>query len=87
MNPDDNSKAESDSQRFADALKPAMPAVESDEDCLPRPERARRSLASAERLRALMNQGRTTALSDAPSISADRAEVLISEVAASRRAR
>lgn len=52
-----------------------------------RTRRADRALADAERLRELIDQARATRLSDMPAITADRADDLIREVAASRRAR
>lgn len=52
-----------------------------------RTRRADRALAEAERLRELVDRARTTRLSDMPPITADRADDLIREVAASRRSR
>lgn len=49
--------------------------------------RADRVLADAERLRELVDQARATRLSDMPAIAADRADDLVREVAAARRAR
>lgn len=49
--------------------------------------RADRALADAERLRELVDEARATRLSDMPAITADRADDLVREVAASRRAR
>ena len=45
------------------------------------------TLADAEHLRQLLEHGRTSRLADAPSITAERAEVLVGEVRAARRAR
>ncbi|HSL59722.1 MAG TPA: type II toxin-antitoxin system prevent-host-death family antitoxin [Acidimicrobiales bacterium] len=52
-----------------------------------RARRADRSLADAELLRDLLQQARATQLDDAPAMSAERAEQLIAEVAASRSVR
>lgn len=49
--------------------------------------RADRALGDAERLRELMERGREVPLADAPSISVDRAERLVAEVASARSAR
>jgi antitoxin (DNA-binding transcriptional repressor) of toxin-antitoxin stability system len=52
-----------------------------------RVRRADRSLAAAERLRDLLERGRSTRLADAPPVGAERAEQLIADVAATRSAR
>lgn len=52
-----------------------------------RVRRADRALAEAERLRDLLDRGRSARLSEAPAVSAERAEELVAEVAASRLAR
>jgi prevent-host-death family protein len=52
-----------------------------------RSRRTDRALADAEHLRQLVAQGRTASLADAPSITAERAEQLVGEVRAGRRAR
>ena len=52
-----------------------------------RVRRADQSLAEAERLRDLIDRGRSARLSDAPALSVERAEELVAEVAASRSAR
>lgn len=52
-----------------------------------RVRRANRALADAERLRNLLDRGRAAGLSDAPVVSVERAEELVSEVAAHRSAR
>jgi prevent-host-death family protein len=52
-----------------------------------RVRRADRALADAERLREILERGRATRLTDAPTISSDRAEQLVAEVAATRAAR
>lgn len=52
-----------------------------------RARRADRALADAERLRDLLDRGRITRLCDAPAVTAERAEELVAEVAASRSAR
>lgn len=44
------------------------------------------ALSEAERLRHRVDRGRQTPLSDAPALSAERAEELVAEVAASRSA-
>lgn len=49
-----------------------------------RVRRADRALAEAERLRDLLDRGRVARLSDAPTVSDERAELLVAEVAASR---
>lgn len=48
--------------------------------------RADRALAEAERLRDLLHRGRAVRLSDAPPVSAERADALAAEVAANRSA-
>jgi antitoxin (DNA-binding transcriptional repressor) of toxin-antitoxin stability system len=52
-----------------------------------RVRRADRALAEAERLRDLLARARSAPLSDAPVVSAERAEELVAEVAASRSVR
>lgn len=52
-----------------------------------RVRRADRALADAERLRNLLDRGRSARLSDAPMVSTERAEEFVAEVAASRSAR
>jgi antitoxin (DNA-binding transcriptional repressor) of toxin-antitoxin stability system len=52
-----------------------------------RVRRADRALAEAERLRDLLARARSAPLSDAPLVSAERAEELVAEVAASRSVR
>lgn len=52
-----------------------------------RVRRADRALADAERLRDLLDRGRTTRLSDAAAVSVERAQELLAEVAASRSTR
>lgn len=52
-----------------------------------RVRRADRALGDAERLRNLLERGRTTRLADAPHVSIERAAELVAEVAVSRRAR
>ena len=52
-----------------------------------RSRRADRALADAEHLRQLVERGRTASLAEAPSITAERAERLVGEVRAGRRAR
>ncbi len=52
-----------------------------------RVRRADQALADAERLRDMLARARATPLADAPTVSADRAQELIAEVAASRSAR
>ncbi len=52
-----------------------------------RVRRADRALADAERLRDLLNRGRSVRLPDAPVLSAERAEQLVAEVVATRSAR
>lgn len=49
--------------------------------------RADQALAEAERLRDLLAHGRRTPLADVPTVSGDRADDLVAEVAASRSAR
>ncbi len=49
--------------------------------------RADQALADAERLRALFDRARSVRLADSPSLSDERAESLIAEVAATRSAR
>lgn len=52
-----------------------------------RVRRADQALADAERLRDLLAHARATPLADAPTLSADRAQELIADIAASRSAR
>jgi antitoxin (DNA-binding transcriptional repressor) of toxin-antitoxin stability system len=52
-----------------------------------RVRRADQALADAERLRDLLDQGRSGRLDDAPAVSADRAEELVADVAAGRSGR
>lgn len=52
-----------------------------------RVRRADRALAEAERLRDLLDRGRSTRLCDAPAVSVERAAELVADVAASRSAR
>lgn len=52
-----------------------------------RVRRADQALAEADRLRDLLDRGRGARLSDAPVLSAERADELVAEVAASRSAR
>ena len=52
-----------------------------------RSRRADRALADAEHLRQLVERGRAASLVEAPSITAERAERLVGEVRAGRRAR
>lgn len=52
-----------------------------------RVRRTDRALADAERLRDLLDRARSTRLSDAPTVSAERAQELVTYVAASRSAR
>lgn len=52
-----------------------------------RVRRADRAIADAERLRQLLDRGRAVPLSEAPAVTAERAEALVAEVAASRAAR
>lgn len=52
-----------------------------------RVRRADQALAEAERLRNLLDRGRSAHLSDAPVLSVERAEELVAEVAASRSGR
>jgi prevent-host-death family protein len=52
-----------------------------------RVRRADRALADAERLRDLLHHGRTLRLQDAPALSAERADQLAAELAATRSAR
>lgn len=52
-----------------------------------RVRRADQALADAERLRDLLDRGRSTRLADAPGLSAERAEELLAEVASSRSTR
>lgn len=52
-----------------------------------RVRRADRALADADRLRNLLDRARSTPLSDAPTVSADRARELVAHVSASRSAR
>lgn len=52
-----------------------------------RVRRADRALADAERLRDLLDRARAARLSDAPAVSAERAEELVAQVDTSRSAR
>ena len=52
-----------------------------------RVRRADRALGDAERLRSLLDRGRTARLADAPAVTVERAEALVAEVAATRSAR
>jgi prevent-host-death family protein len=52
-----------------------------------RVRRADRAFADAERLRDLLQHGRTVRLQDAPALSTERAEQLAAELAATRSAR
>lgn len=52
-----------------------------------RVRRADGALAEAERLRDLLDRGRAVRLADAPGVTAERAEALVAEVAASRAGR
>jgi antitoxin (DNA-binding transcriptional repressor) of toxin-antitoxin stability system len=52
-----------------------------------RVRRADRALADAERLRDLLDRARAAPLTDAPTVSAERAQHLVDQVAASRSAR
>lgn len=52
-----------------------------------RVRRADQAFAEAERLRTLLDRGRSTQLADAPVLGAERAEELVAEVAASRSGR
>lgn len=52
-----------------------------------RARRADQALADAERLRDLLDRGRSTRLADAPALSIRRAEELLAEVASSRSTR
>jgi antitoxin (DNA-binding transcriptional repressor) of toxin-antitoxin stability system len=52
-----------------------------------RVRRADRALADAEHLRDLVDRGRTTRLSDVPTITPGRAKRLVRDVESSRRAR
>ncbi len=52
-----------------------------------RVRRADRALAEAERLRDLLQRARAGRLDDAPTLSAERAAVLVAEVSAARSAR
>lgn len=52
-----------------------------------RVRRADRALGDAERLRELLASGRLARLADTPDVSIERADELVAEVAASRRAR
>lgn len=52
-----------------------------------RVRRADQALADAERLRSLLDQGRSTRLDDAPVVSAERAEELVADVATGRSSR
>ena len=52
-----------------------------------RVRRADQALSEAERLRTLLERGRSARLSDAPAVSVERAEELVANVAASRSTR
>lgn len=52
-----------------------------------RVRRADQSIAAAERLRSLLDRGRSTDLRDAPDVSVERAEELVAHVAAGRSTR
>jgi prevent-host-death family protein len=52
-----------------------------------RVRRADQALADAERLRDMLDSSRAARLSDAPAVSAERAQELVAQVAASRAAR
>lgn len=52
-----------------------------------RVRRADPSLAEAQRLRELLDQARRRRLADAPAVSAERAQALVDDVAATRAAR
>jgi len=52
-----------------------------------RVRRADQAIAEAERLRDLLDRGRSARLSDAPVVSDERADELLAELAASRSAR
>ena len=52
-----------------------------------RVRRADQAFAEAERLRHLLDRGRSTQLADAPVLGIERAEELVAEVAASRSGR
>lgn len=52
-----------------------------------RVRRADQALAEADRLRDLLDRGRSARLCDAPVVSVERADELVAEVAASRSAR
>lgn len=52
-----------------------------------RVRRADRALADAERVRDLLDRARSAPLSDAPTVTAERARELVAEVAAGRSAR
>jgi len=52
-----------------------------------RVRRADQAFAEAERLRDLLDRGRSARLSDAPVVSDERADELLAELAASRSAR
>ena len=52
-----------------------------------RVRRADQALAEAERLRMLLDRGRNASLADAPSMSVERAEELVANVAAGRSTR
>ena len=52
-----------------------------------RVRRADRALADAERLRGILDRGRSSPLADAPDLTVKRAEQLVADVAAARSAR
>ena len=52
-----------------------------------RVRRADKAIAEAERLRDLLDRGRSVRLCDAPVVSVERADELLAELAASRSAR
>ena len=52
-----------------------------------RVRRADQALAEAERLRILLDRGRNASLADAPSVSVERAEELVANLAAGRSSR
>lgn len=52
-----------------------------------RVRRADQALAEAERVRELLDRGRSTHLANAPAVSAERAEELLADVATSRTTR
>lgn len=52
-----------------------------------RVRRADRALADAERLRGILDRGRSSPLADAPDLTVERAEQLVADVATARSAR